>query len=131
MFDTGGITTYLNIKYVNEFVDQYESNNNGMTLGRPKVIYENYKPKNVYEMREYILYTIDKSLTKALKRGQISNDHIKALGKPGSGKNLSTELISYIIFKRNKEKRLLCKTDEDLKDNKGEHQNDDPNNAEQ
>jgi len=39
-----------------------------MTLGKPKVIYENYKPKNVYEMREYILYTIDKSLTKALKR---------------------------------------------------------------
>jgi hypothetical protein len=39
-----------------------------MTLGVPKVIYENYKPKNVYEMREYILYTIDKSLTKALKR---------------------------------------------------------------
>jgi hypothetical protein len=33
------------------------------------IIYENYKPKNVYDMREYILYTIDKSLTKALKRG--------------------------------------------------------------
>ena len=131
MFDTGGITTYLNIKYVNEFVDHYESNNNGMTLGRPKVIYENYKPKNVYDMREYILYTIDKSLTKALKRGQISNDHIKALGKPGSGKNLSTELISYIIFKRNKEKRLLCKTDDDIKDDNGDHQNNDPPNAEQ
>jgi hypothetical protein len=83
-----------------------------MTLGRPKVIYENYKPKNVYEMREYILYTIDKSLAKALKRDQINDQHIKVLGKPGSGKNLSSELISYIIFKRNREKRILCKTEE-------------------
>ena len=115
MFDTGGITTFLNIKYVNEFVDHFESNNNGMTLGKPKVIYENYKPKNVYEMREYMLYTIDKSLTKAVKRDQIGEEHLKVLGKPGSGKNLSSELISYIIFKRNRERRILCK-EEEIKD---------------
>lgn len=112
MFDTGGITTYLNIKYVNEFVDNFESNNNGMTLGRPKVIYENYKPKNVYDMREFILYTIDKSLTKALKRDSITDDHLKVFGKPGSGKNLSAELISYMIFKKNRERRILCRTEE-------------------
>ena len=121
MFDTGGITTYLNIKYVNEFVDHYESNNNGMTLGKPKVIYQNYKPKNVYEMREYILYTIDKSLTKALKRDQINEEHLKVLGKPGSGKNLSSELISYLIFKKNRERRILCKADEKEQQ---DHQND-------
>ena len=115
MFDTGGITTFLNIKYVNEFVDHFESNNNGMTLGKPKVIYENYKPKNVYEMREYMLYTIDKSLNKAVKRDQIGEEHLKVLGKPGSGKNLSSELISYIIFKRNRERRILCK-EEEIKD---------------
>lgn len=123
LFDTGGITTYLNIKYVNEFVDHYESNNNGMTLGKPKVIYENYKPKNVYEMREYILYTIDKSLAKALKRDQINEQHLKVLGRPGSAKNLSSELMTYMIFKKNREKRILCKTEEKNSGAAADHQN--------
>jgi hypothetical protein len=107
IFDTGGITTFLNIKYVNDFVDQIESNNNGMTSGKPKVIYENYKPKNVNEMREYILYTIDKSLVKAQKRGQLSSEHLRIMGQPGSGKNLSTDIVSYIYIKKNREKRIL------------------------
>lgn len=72
-------------------------------------------------MREYILYTIDKSLTKALKRDQINEEHLKVLGKPGSGKNLSSELISYLIFKKNHERRILCKADEKEQQ---DHQND-------
>ena len=81
-----------------------------MTSGKPKVIYENYKPKNVNEMREYILYTIDKSLQNAQKWGQLSNDHLRILGQPGSAKNLSTEIVSYIYIKKNREKRILGKS---------------------
>ena len=110
LFDTGGITTFLNIKYVNDFVDQIESNNNGMTSGKPKVIYENYKPKNVQEMREYILYSIDKSIIQASKRGLLSTDHLKILGTPGCGKNLSSEIVSYLVIKKNREKRILGKS---------------------
>ncbi len=45
-----------------------------MTLGRPKAIYDCYKPKNIHEMREYILYTIDKSLNKAHKRNKLTSE---------------------------------------------------------
>ena len=67
IFDTGGVLTYLNIKYVNEFQDEVQSKNMGHTNGKGQLIYENYKPKNSVEMREYILYTIDKALSKAFK----------------------------------------------------------------
>ncbi len=60
-------------------------------------------------MREYILYTIDKSLINASKRGQLSTDHLQILGTPGCGKNLSTELVSYIEIKKKREKRILGK----------------------
>ena len=92
IFDTGNICTYLNIKYVNEFQDQVESNNMGQITGAAKVIYENYKPKNIQEMREYILFTIDKSIKSQIKIGMISKDIIKMLGSIGNPKHISTEL---------------------------------------
>ena len=103
IFDTGGQITFLNIKYVNEFIDNIASNNNGQTPCKPRLIYENYKPKNVHEMREYILFTIDKSLTKSLKRGILTSEHIRIIGNPGCGKNLSSEIFTYIQMKRIRE----------------------------
>ena len=61
-------------------------------------------------MREYILYTIDKSLLQASKRGQLSTDHLKVLGTPGCGKNLSSEIVSYLVIKKNREKRITGKS---------------------
>jgi hypothetical protein len=77
LFDTANITTYLNIRYVNEY---FEEPHEAEGCGKAKIIYENYKPKNVHEMREYNLYVIDKSLRNAQKRGLLTPDHIKVLG---------------------------------------------------
>ena len=46
IFDTGNVSTYLNIKYINEFQDQVSNNNMGQLKGKAILIYENYKPKN-------------------------------------------------------------------------------------
>ena len=64
----------------------------GQITGAAKVIYENYKPKNIQEMREYILFTIDKSIKSQIKIGMISKDIIKMLGSIGNPKHISTEL---------------------------------------
>ena len=99
IFDTGGIPTFFNIKYVNEYLDEIESINIGNASSKPKIIYECYKPKHIMEMKEYILYTIDKSLKQAEKKGILTNDHLKIMGKPGCGKNLSAELMAYKYIK--------------------------------
>jgi hypothetical protein len=39
------------------------------------------------------------------------------MGKPGSGKNLSPEIISYIIMKRNRERHILGWDSENLANN--------------
>lgn len=106
IFDTGNITTYLNIRYVNEYFDEQLAAK-GNCPDRGNIIYENYKPKNVHEMREYILYVIDKSLKKANKKGQLSAEHIKILGQPNQGKNISSELTSYKALKKNRERLVF------------------------
>lgn len=73
----------------------------------PKLIYECYKPKNINEAREYLLYLIDNSLLKAKKSGTLTNEHMKILGQPGCGKNLSNELLNYINIKKQREHMVL------------------------
>ena len=75
----------LNIRYVNEFYQQEQQKASVMQelLAKPKIIYENYKPKNILEMREYNLYVIDKELKKLVKRGLISPDVERIVGTPG------------------------------------------------
>jgi hypothetical protein len=74
----------------------------GQTKGKPQVIYENYKPKNTHEMREYMLYVINRSLSKALQNGTIKRDSKthQVLGKINSFKNLSLNLQLYIETKK-------------------------------
>lgn len=55
----------------------------GQLQGKCLPIYDNYKPKNTHEMREYILYTIEKSLMKKRKRGEISDEVWNLLGQIG------------------------------------------------
>lgn len=100
----------LNIKYVNEFYQQEQKNASVMqvVLAKPKIIYENYKPKNVLEMREYNLYVIDKQLRKMVKRGLLSTDVERIVGTPGQGRHLSAELLTYKALKKNRERVVLC-----------------------
>eukprot|EP00347_Sterkiella_histriomuscorum_P002278 403368770 len=119
IFDTGNIQTYLNIKCINEFQDQVQSNNMGQLKGKSLMIYENYKPKNTQEMREYILFTIEKSLKKAVKQGILSQSMIKYIGQLGNIKNLSNELKSYIYVRKQREYNVIspdCSQNDQEKD---------------
>jgi hypothetical protein len=79
----------------------------GQIVGKAQVIYESYKPKNTQEMREYILFSIDKSLAKIKKSGKLCQESLKIIGDIGNPKYISTELKSYLYLKKNRELSVL------------------------
>ena len=58
-------------------------------------------------MREYILYTIDKSLKSYKKQGLLTKSMLKRLGQIGNYKHLSSELKNYIYVRKQREYNVL------------------------
>lgn len=80
----------------------------GQLKGKCQTIYESYRPRTSHEMREYILYTIDKSVQKARKRGEISDEVFRMLGGAAGGpKHLSQELRAFIQLKKQREYNVV------------------------
>ena len=68
IFDTGNVGLYVNIKFINEFFEEQEDQPTPIDRKIATTIYENYKPRNSQEMREYMLFVMDKSLRKLRKQ---------------------------------------------------------------
>lgn len=72
-------------------------------------------------MREYILYTIDKSLKSYKKQGLLTKSMLKRLGQIGNYKHLSSELKNYIYVRKQREYNVLS-NDNANKQNEGTEQ---------
>ena len=73
---------------------------NGFNANAPEIIYQQYQPSNVTELREYILFIICKKLKKQFMRTQ------SILG-PGHVNHLSSKLINYLQENDKNRKKLV------------------------
>ena len=134
IFDTlkGKVRTFMKVLYENDFLEDFaapNSNNDGAGAnpapeedaadgGEPEaklenvaaeVIYQQYQPANVTELREYMLFTICKRLNKQFKKSQTPS----VLG-PGHANHLSSKLINYLQETSKQKKKLLTKYNNDI-----------------
>ncbi|CDW89042.1 zinc carboxypeptidase family protein [Stylonychia lemnae] len=83
-FDSGQIQTYIRVLFLTESENMmetiYPKNSAGLNQAiTPKLIFECYKPTNVIQMREVILYMIHKNLRNQLKNNPQNYSEIKKL----------------------------------------------------
>lgn len=74
-----------------------------------EIIYQQYQPSNVTELREYILFLVCKRLKKIFKKSLAPSP----LG-PGHVNHLSNKLIDYLQENQKQRKKLLSKYNNDI-----------------
>jgi len=132
IFDTlkGKVRTFMKVLYENDFLEDFAAPNNTNDGPTPapeeygaeggeaevrlenvaaEVIYQQYQPANVTELREYMLFTICKRLNKQFKMSQTPS----VLG-PGHANHLSSKLINYLQETSKQKKKLLNKYKNDI-----------------